>query len=57
MQVTTKAQRKALKRVWLRDPAVPYRSFRRSVQWGHGYVMVQFAGMWLGIEQDGYTHS
>ena len=37
-----------------------YRKFRRTVQpelCGYGAVMVQFAGMWLGIETDGYTHS
>lgn len=39
--------------------AVPitYRQFRRGVQPGPGCVMVQWAGMWLGIEPDGYTHS
>ena len=37
-----------------------YRAFRRTVQptiGCDGCVMVRFAGMWLGIEQDGYTHS
>jgi hypothetical protein len=34
-----------------------YRAFRRTVQPGPGCIMVQFAGMWLGIEPDGYTHS
>lgn len=24
---------------------------------GYGAVMVPYAGMWLGIEKDGYTHS
>lgn len=69
---TTKAQRLALKRVWLRvfneKPArtltndelviaLNYRAFRRTVQPGPGCIMVPFAGMWLGIEPDGYTHS
>jgi hypothetical protein len=55
---TTKAQRKALKAVYDRTPlSVSYRSFRRFVQPGPGCIMVQWSGMWLGIEPDGYTHS
>ena len=67
MNTLTKPQRKALHKVWLRTCATlpapayqsyrPYRAFRRTVQPGPGCVMVQFAGMWLGIEPDGYTHS
>lgn len=60
----TKPQRKALHRVWLRTcsdgylGAVPYREFRRQVQPGPDRcAMINFAGMWLGIETDGYTHS
>lgn len=42
--------------------AVPltYKQFRRGVQptFGcDGAVAVQWAGMWLCIERDGYTHS
>lgn len=62
---TTKGQRKALKRVYDRvcrdtPPSrrpVPYRAFRRAVEPGPGCIMVRYAGMWLGIEPDGYTHS
>jgi hypothetical protein len=36
---------------------VMYRKFRRTVQPGPDCVMVKFAGMWLGIEPDGHTHS
>lgn len=58
----TKAQRAALCAVFHRSVHVEhkckaYRAFRRSVQPGPGCVMVPFAGMWLGIEPDGYTHS
>jgi hypothetical protein len=55
----TKAQRKALHRVWLRtDQQVSYLTFRKTVQPGSfGCVMVRFAGMWLGVEKDGHTHS
>ena len=34
-----------------------YRDFRWLVRLGPGCVMVPWAGMWLGIEPDGYTHS
>lgn len=57
MVKTTKAQRAALKKVWLRDTSATYREFRKTVQPSFGYIMVPFAGMWLGIETDGYTHS
>ena len=53
----TKQQRQALKRVWLRTEGTSYLAFRRTVQPGWGCSMVPFAGMWLGIEPDGYTHS
>jgi len=68
---TTKAQRAALKRVFDRQPIYPsnpgsdyvplnYRQFRAALQptiGCDGAVMVRWAGMWLGIERDGYTHS
>ena len=66
----TKAQREALKRVYhravisysytpMRDGVhfMNYRRFRRAVFPGPGCIMVPFAGMLLGIEPDGYTHS
>jgi hypothetical protein len=37
-----------------------YRQFRKKVQpmfCGDGGVMIHWCGMWLGIEEDGYTHS
>jgi hypothetical protein len=34
-----------------------YREFRKTVQQGFDCLMVQWSGMWLGIELDGYTHS
>lgn len=57
MKPLTKAQRAALKRVWLRDTTKPYRLFRKTALNYGEYVMIPFAGMWLGIEKDGYTHS
>jgi hypothetical protein len=40
-------------------PSIQYRKFRKTVQpyFGDTCVMVPYAGMWLGIETDGYTHS
>lgn len=64
--VITKAQRAALKRIWLRtvpdgiflpEQLTPYRKFRRTVVATIDCIMVPFCGMWLGIESDGYTHS
>jgi hypothetical protein len=62
MVKTTKAQRQALHQVWTRtiyDKPNPltYREFRATVQPGWDCIMVPWAGMWLGIESDGYTHS
>lgn len=62
---TTKEQRKALKRVYDRYPAeahklMTYREYREMLQptFGcDGAVVARFAGMWLCIEKDGYTHS
>lgn len=65
--ITTKAQRVALKRIHLRivddqprsRKPVPYKQFRRTCApaFFDGVVMVPFAGMWVGVERDGYTHS
>ena len=63
--VITKEQRTALKRVYDRDHGsdqptwANYLAFRRTVQYASydSCIMVKWAGMWLGIEADGYTHS
>lgn len=36
---------------------ISYRAFRKAIIMGRDCAMVQWCGMWLGIEQDGYTHS
>jgi hypothetical protein len=43
----------------IRTPSAQYRKFRKTVQpyFGDTCIMVPWAGMWLGIETDGYTHS
>jgi hypothetical protein len=63
MITLTKPQRRALKRKFDDNPdgSKTYREFRkRVVPGGFGsdsYIMIQWCGMWLGIEVDGYTHS
>ena len=59
MTYLTKAQQVALKSVYDRtcDKPGSYLEFRRTVQPGWDCVMVEWCGMWLGIETDGYTHS
>ena len=55
----TKPQQQALLRVYQRSeaPTETFLAFRRRVQPAMGYVMIEWCGMWLGIEPDGYTHS
>ena len=56
----TDAQKRAIKRIYDRDAqGMTYLAFRRSVERAcyDNCLMVQWCGMWLGIEEDGYTHS
>ena len=56
----TRAQREALYRKWRQDSqGMSYREFRRDAFNNElmGCVLVQWCGMVLGIEPDGYTHS
>ena len=59
MTILNKAQQRALKAVYDREWNKPesYLQFRRTVQPGWDCVMVEWCGMWLGIESDGYIHS
>lgn len=63
MTKTTKQQRQAILRVYLRDGShrgMTYREYRALAQptFGcDGAVVLPFCGMWLCIERDGYTHS
>ena len=53
-----KLQRIALYKKWIQNnQSMTYMQFRRTVQPGYDCVMVEWCGMWLGIETDGYTHS
>jgi hypothetical protein len=60
-QPVTLEQAKALVGVYLRDPM--RMSFAAWVEklrpefGGGGAYMIEWAGMWLGVEPDGYTHS
>ena len=57
----TKPQQQALQAKWIySNQNKTYLQFRRAVQevfMGEGAVCVQWNGMWLVIEADGYTHS
>jgi hypothetical protein len=64
--ILTRAQREALYRLYTRPAGGAsragirgYRSFRRMAFADPllGCVMIQHAGMYVGIEPDGYTHS
>lgn len=66
MVKTTRQQRLAIQKIHGRaraaDTPTPlsYRAFRKTIQptFGcDGAVAVPFAGMWLCVERDGYTHS
>jgi hypothetical protein len=52
-------QRKGIHGETVRVASYRYREFRKRVQpaFGGDCVMLPWAGMWLGIEKDGYTHS
>ena len=57
----TKPQQKALRAKWIyANQNKTYLQFRRAVHelfMGEGAIVVQWSGMWLIIEPDGYTHS
>ena len=61
MQNLAKANRKqyqAIHRKWvINNQGLTYRQFRRTAVLGWGCLMIEWSGMWLGIEPDGYTHS
>ena len=58
VNITTKAQRNALKRKWdIDNQGMSYLAFRRLAKNYGDYIMVLWCNMWLGIEKDGYTHS
>lgn len=56
---TNRAQREALKRKYDQDPdgAKSYKEFRKRLTIGFDCIVFKWCGMWLGIEEDGYTHS
>jgi hypothetical protein len=64
MKTLTREQRKAVKRIYDRgldwfgeDYPTSYREFRKSLVHGFDCAMIPAAGMWIGIETDGYTHT
>ena len=61
LPVLTRPQREALFRLYNRDTTVAknYISFRRKIMYSlcGEFIVINWKGMMLGIEQDGYTHS
>lgn len=61
MAKTTKEQRKAIHAKWkLNNQGKTYRAFRATVKptFGmDGAVVVEWCGMWVAIEKDGYAHT
>ena len=66
MVKTTKPQRQTIKRIfargndWARDMPATYKELRKRVQpvfCCAPAICLPIAGMWLCIEDDGYTHS
>jgi hypothetical protein len=57
----TKPQQKALRAKWIySNQNKTYLQFRRAVHelfMGEGAIVVQWSGMWLVIEPDGYVHT
>lgn len=56
----TEAQQKALFQVWQRpltQDKPDWPAFAAGAHLSRDGLMVQWCGMWLGIEPDGYTHS
>jgi hypothetical protein len=62
MFLLTRPQREAVANLYARHPdgAASYREFRKRVYpmlAGAGCVFIQWRGMTVGIETDGYTHT
>jgi hypothetical protein len=61
-QVITKAQRKSLHGLWQRNNnGMSYRNFRKSAKiagcGNDNWLGVIWCNMYVGIENDGYTHT
>ena len=61
MTKTTRAQREAIFRKWTQNAnGLTYRQFRSTTKptfCMDGAIILLWCGMWLCIEQDGYTHT
>lgn len=61
MTKTTRPQREAIFRKWTQhNMGMTYCRFRKTIAptWRmDGAIILPWCGMWLAIEQDGYTHS
>lgn len=60
MRAITRAQREAILKKYRQSPdgARSYREFRKRAFWTLGdFIALQWCGMYVGIEKDGYTHT
>jgi len=61
MKPITRAQRKAIHAMYLRNPngSKTYREFRKRFypQFGGYIAILDWCGMYVGVERDGFTHS
>lgn len=62
MVKTNRAQREALYKLYQRNSngINTYRQFRKGVMPGFGddsYIGIMWCGMFVGIEEDGYSHT
>ena len=61
MPAMNRPQLVALRKLWLRNTqGMTFLAFRRTVSAEIGWPgvrMVRWSGMWVGIEEDGHTHT
>lgn len=57
--ILTRPQRMSIWKLYCRlnAPLYSYLVFRRTVKDCGEYIMIQWCGMWVGIEKNGYTHT
>ena len=56
--VITKEQAQAIERKWQQeDQGLTLGEFMDTVQYGYDCLIVEWSGMWLCFESDGYCHS
>ena len=59
MRHITPQQVASLKTLFLRSPdgSITWENFISRVNYHHSYISLNWCGMFVGIEEDGYAHS